>query len=351
MAAFADKLLSWYDQHGRKDLPWQQDATPYRVWISEIMLQQTQVSTVVPYYRRFLSAFPSVATLANADLDHVLHLWTGLGYYARARNLHQAAGILMRDYSGRLPDRVELLCELPGIGRSTAGAIVALAHRRRATILDGNVKRVLARCFAISGWPEHSAVKRTLWGLAESLTPARRIGAYTQAIMDLGATVCTRGSPACDACPFYEQCLARQNGTVSSYPGRKPARAMPQRSTAMHILHNEHNQVLLEKRPARGIWGGLWSFPESSRPDQLPPIEDTALPIEPPEHWPTVNHTFSHFHLGITPVYRKVGSRPSGVMESSRWLWYPLEQPTSVGLAAPVKKLLQQLKDRNRNSH
>ncbi|MCB1672438.1 MAG: A/G-specific adenine glycosylase [Gammaproteobacteria bacterium] len=350
MADFADKLLGWYDRHGRQDLPWQQDPTPYRVWVSEIMLQQTQVGTVIPYYQRFMATFPTVGKLAAADLDQVLHLWTGLGYYARARNLHHTARLLVSDHGGEFPAAVDTLCELPGIGLSTAGAIVALAHGRRATILDGNVKRVLTRCFAVAGWPEQSSVRRALWELAERLTPERRVGAYTQAIMDLGATVCTRSKPACEACPIATRCQARRAGEIALYPGRKPARTLPVKATFMHLLHNAQNQVLLEKRPASGIWGGLWSLPETVDKGPLPSPGGNLLQTEAPDLWPTLRHTFSHYHLDITPVHHKVVSEAAGIMESDRWLWYPLNQPAEVGLAAPVKKLLQQLESRNGNS-
>jgi A/G-specific adenine glycosylase len=247
---------------------------------------------------------------------------------------------------------VDLLCELPGIGRSTAGAIVALAHGKRATILDGNVKRVLTRCFAVAGWPEQSAVKRELWELAERLTPTRQVGAYTQAIMDLGATVCTRTRPACETCPLADQCQARQADAIDSYPGRKPARTLPVKATVMHMLHNEYNnQVLLEKRPPSGIWGGLWSFPETASPEQVPEITTLTHSSSEPDDWPLVRHTFSHYHLDITPIHRKIHTASDVVMESERWLWYPLDQPAEVGLAAPVKKLLQQLQLRSAKTH
>jgi len=351
MSDFADKLLRWFDRHGRKDLPWQRNRTPYRVWVSEIMLQQTQVSTVIPYFQRFIESFPTVNALADADQDRVLHHWTGLGYYARARNLHRAAQLVVAEHGGEFPATVDALCQLPGIGRSTAGAIVSLGHGRRAAILDGNVKRVLSRCFAIDGWPEQSAVRTTLWELAESLTPRRRVAAYTQAIMDLGATVCLRSRPACGRCPLAEQCLARSNDSIARYPGRKPARALPVKDTFMHMIHNPQNQVLLEKRPPSGIWGGLWSFPESPSADRHPALAGCPLPAGESEHWPVLRHTFSHYHLDITPVHVKIQAAPDSTMESGRWLWYPLDQPAEVGLAAPVRRLLQQLKDLALDSH
>ncbi len=346
MADFADRLLRWFDANGRKDLPWQKNPTPYRVWISEIMLQQTQVSTVIPYYQRFMDTFPDVHALAAAEQDQVLHLWTGLGYYARARNLHRAAKILVGEHGGEFPLGVERLCELPGIGRSTAGAITALGQGEWAAILDGNVKRVLTRCFAVPGWPEQSAVKRHLWELAESLTPRQAVRDYTQAIMDLGATVCTRSNPRCQACPVNAQCLARQADSIPSYPGRKPARKLPIKATVMHMVEDPNRQVLLEKRPPSGIWGGLWSFPEGDNTDQLPDFLTSQPATAQPELWPVLRHTFSHYHLDITPVHRKIRQHPGTVLESGRWLWYPLSQtdkPVEIGLAAPVKKLLQRL--------
>lgn len=343
MTDFSDKLLGWYADYGRKDLPWQHAPTPYRVWVSEIMLQQTQVSTVIPYYRRFMQTFPDVQTLASADQDKVLHLWTGLGYYARARNLHRAAQEVVEQHGGKFPASVDQLCELPGIGQSTAGAIVALAHDKRAAILDGNVKRVLTRCFTVAGWPEQSSVKKRLWELAESLTPEKDAAPYTQAIMDLGATVCTRSHPNCPACPLQHQCLALKTGTIDTFPGRKPARVLPVKSTVMYMLQNNKKQVLLEKRPSTGIWGGLWSFPETADPGQFP--DGIVIELRPvkSERWPVLRHTFSHYHLDITPLHQQVGKLPDKVMESGRWLWYPLDQPVEVGLAAPVKKLLQRL--------
>jgi len=348
MTDFSDKLLGWFAGNGRKDLPWQKSPSPYRVWVSEIMLQQTQVNTVIPYYQRFMEAFPDVQTLAAADQDKVLHHWTGLGYYARARNLHRAAQEVVDKYEGGFPEQVDQLCELPGIGHSTAGAIVALAHGKRATILDGNVKRVLTRCFAVAGWPEQSAVRKQLWELAESLTPDKQVGPYTQAIMDLGATVCTRSKPDCPACPFQDQCQALKSDNVGSYPGRKPARTLPVKATVMHMLHNRKNQVLLEKRPPTGIWGGLWSFPETEDAAQFPDVIVIELQPTKSERWPVLRHTFSHYHLDITPLHQQVGKLPDKVMESGRWLWYPLDQPVEVGLAAPVKKLLQRLARRAR---
>ena len=259
---FARALLAWFDQHGRHDLPWQTDPTPYRVWVSEVMLQQTRVPTVLRYFPGFMERFPDVAVLAEAPLDDVLHLWSGLGYYARARNLHRAASVVRDAHDGRMPDQREALEALPGIGRSTAGAILALAHGQRHAILDGNVKRVLARYHLVEGWPGRSAVLDRLWGLAESHTPRRRVAAYTQAIMDLGATVCTRSRPLCRACPLAESCGALSHGRTAELPSPRPKPTLPERTTAFLILRDSHGRVLLERRPPSGVWGGLWSFPE-----------------------------------------------------------------------------------------
>ncbi|MEX2469177.1 MAG: A/G-specific adenine glycosylase [Pseudohongiellaceae bacterium] len=336
---FADKVLTWFDQHGRHDLPWQSDPTPYRVWVSEIMLQQTQVSTVIPYYQRFTARFPDVAALAAADSDQVLHLWTGLGYYARARNLHAAAQWVVDEHGGRFPDSVEALEALPGIGRSTAGAIFALATDKRAPILDGNVKRVLTRYHGIEGWPEQSAVKNRLWELAETLTPTRRVAAYTQAMMDLGATVCTRTRPACPHCPLNRGCAARAHDLTAQIPGRKPKKTLPVKTVTMFIIQNGDGEVLLEKRPPSGIWGGLYSLPEGPADAERPAFEGLTVRTREARTLAPLRHTFSHYHLDIKPLHLATRSA-TGVAESDRWLWYPLDHSLEVGLAAPVKKLL-----------
>ncbi|MDQ2694431.1 MAG: A/G-specific adenine glycosylase, partial [Pseudomonadota bacterium] len=267
---FSRRVLDWHDRHGRKNLPWQQAPTPYRVWVAEIMLQQTQVATVIPYYRRFLARFPDIAALADAPLDDVLHLWSGLGYYARARNLHRAAVILRDRHGGELPLDFAALRALPGIGRSTAGAILAQAAGRRHAILDGNVRRVLARYHAVAGWPGQAAVNDALWEYAEGHTPHDRLAAYTQAMMDLGALVCTRRRPACAACPLAGGCQAHAQGRETDYPETRPRRQLPVRATRMLLLCAATGEVLLERRPPSGVWGGLWSFPE------CPPAADVA---------------------------------------------------------------------------
>ncbi len=340
---FHQRILIWFDTHGRKDLPWQRDTTPYRVWVSEIMLQQTQVKTVIPYFERFMAAFPDVQTLANAADDDVLHLWTGLGYYARARNLHKAAKHVARE--GKFPDTLEALCELPGVGRSTAGAILSIAFGQRASILDGNVKRVLARYRRVEGWPGQSAVHQRLWDIAEQYTPTSRSADYTQAMMDLGATLCTRAAPACDQCPLNADCEALAADDQLAYPGKKPRKAMPVKSTHFLIIRDRDGDIWLEKRPARGIWGGLWCFPEADSPASgstrcmdLWGTEPTELEVGT-----LFRHTFSHYHLDITPVVLQMDIASHAVMEASGQLWYNVRQPAQIGLAAPVAALLEQL--------
>ncbi len=338
-AQFQRAVLGWYDQHGRKDLPWQQQISPYRVWVSEIMLQQTQVQTVIPYFERFMQRFPSVEALANADIDDVLHHWTGLGYYARARNLHKAANLLVQEFGGKFPDAVETLTTLPGIGRSTAGAIASISMDVRAPILDGNVKRVLARFYAVPGWPGERAVEQALWQHAERLTPSKRLRDYTQVMMDLGATVCTRSKPACERCPLQRACVASAQGTTGDFPGRKARRSLPVRQTWMLLLENADGQLLLEQRPPAGLWGGLWCPPQLDQPDQLPQaLRQLSLRGGNARSLPAFRHTFSHFHLDIQPLH--IRTRAAGVADASNGRWVNPAAPGRLGLAAPVKKLL-----------
>ncbi|GIZ12476.1 A/G-specific adenine glycosylase [Pseudomonas sp. NCCP-436] len=338
---FNSAVLAWYDQHGRKDLPWQQNITPYRVWVSEIMLQQTQVSTVLGYFDRFMATLPSVKDLAAAPEDEVLHLWTGLGYYTRARNLQKTAQIIMREHGGEFPRSVEALSELPGIGRSTAGAIASLSMGLRAPILDGNVKRVLARYAAQEGYPGEPKVARQLWELAERLTPHDRVGHYTQAMMDLGATLCTRSKPSCLLCPVRSGCQAHLQGRETSYPMPKPRKALPQRRTLMPLLVNASGEILLYRRPASGLWGGLWSLPELDSLDRLSELgHQQQLQLGRPRALPRLVHTFSHFQLSIEPWLIPASEQPQRVAEAD-WLWYNLATPPRLGLAAPVKKLLK----------
>jgi len=344
-ADFCGRLLAWYARAGRKDLPWQREPTPYRVWVSEIMLQQTQVATVIPFYNRFMARFPDVHVLAGASEDQVLHYWSGLGYYARARNLHAAAQQIVARHDGVFPETFDAVMDLPGIGRSTAGAVLSLACGQHHPILDGNVKRVLARYHAIEGWPGQADVLKTLWSLAESCTPAARAAAYTQAIMDLGATVCTRGRPACAQCPLSADCRARQSGRQTDYPTPRPKKALPVRAVTLLLLCNERDEILLEKRPPAGIWGGLWSFPElaASPGAEAAWQQATGIRFRRIEAWPVVRHTFTHFQLEITPLLAGVGKEADLVMEGADRVWYNTTQTTERGLAAPVKKLLQKV--------
>ncbi len=338
---FNTAVLDWFDQYGRHNLPWQQDKTAYFTWISEIMLQQTQVTTVIPYFERFIQRFPHVQTLASADQDEVLHLWTGLGYYARARNLHKTAQIVAKDYYGEFPQTVEALEQLPGIGRSTAGAVLSISTGKRAAILDGNVKRVLARFYALEGWTGSTANQKTLWEYAERNTPQQRVGDYTQAMMDLGATLCTRSKPNCLRCPLQNHCTALKLGRSSEFPHPKPKKQIPVKQTIMLLLQDDQQQTLLQQRPPSGLWGGLWSLPEVADLRDANTITGLSLDIDSAEPLEPVRHTFSHFHLDITPVRVRCNNLTDCVMEGNPTLWYNIQQPQNIGLAAPVKRLLQ----------
>ncbi len=341
-ASVAPRLLPWFRRHGRKDLPWQRDPTPYRVWVSEIMLQQTQVGTVIPYYERFMARFPDVATLAAAPVDEVLHLWSGLGYYARARNLHRAAGQLVAVHGGRFPPDFEAVHALPGVGRSTAGAILALAHGERHAILDGNVRRVLARCFGVDGWPGLPAVEAALWRLAEACTPAAEVAAYTQAIMDLGATLCTRSRPACGLCPLQEGCVARAEGRQAALPAPRP-RPRERRRERRHVLVviRGDASVLLEQRPPEGLWGGLWGLPEFAGEPEARQWSEQRLGVGEPrfDAWPPLLHSFTHFDLELVPLTLRVAAPASPA--AAGYVWYNCRAPARVGLAAPVAKIIR----------
>lgn len=339
------RLLRWYDRHGRKALPWK-SGNPYHVWLSEVMLQQTQVSTVLPYFARFTERFPTIEKLAHAKLDDVLHLWTGLGYYARARNLHRAAQILVERHGGRIPNNFDAVAELPGIGRSTAGAILALSYGARHPILDGNVKRVLARYHAIDRPLKGNAVENELWTLAEYHTPRTRVADYTQAIMDLGATLCRRGEPECPRCPLRTDCAALAQGDPDSYPRVAERKRLPTRAVHMLLIRNARGHILLQRRPPTGIWGGLWSLPECKVPDVASWCREAlGLEIAPEPKWPILRHTFSHFHLDIHPVPARLVKNGSRAMEAGEAVWYNCRRPDARGLAAPVKRLLEQLKE------
>ncbi|WP_290651399.1 A/G-specific adenine glycosylase [Aquisalimonas sp.] len=339
---FSARILAWYDHSGRHGLPWKHPATSYRVWVSEIMLQQTQVSVVVPYFERFIARFPDVATLAAAPQDEVLALWAGLGYYARARNLHRAAQQIVSEHDGVMPARREAWEALPGVGRSTAGAIVSLSTGQRHAILDGNIKRVLTRYGAVPGWPGRSAVVRALWQWSEALTPKRRCADYNQAMMDLGATICTRRAPACTLCPVSGGCRAYAQGEAEAYPEPRPARRMPVRHTRMVLLESERG-LLLQRRPPTGIWGGLWSLPECPVDEELAAYcrEELGLLIEPPVAWPSFRHTFSHYHLEIQPVHARLADSADRVMTGPETIWYNGASMPGRGVAAPVNRLLQ----------
>jgi len=340
-AQFAARLIAWQQQYGRKDLPWQQQVTPYRVWVSEIMLQQTQVASVIGYFGRFIAALPNVQTLAAANDDEVLHLWTGLGYYSRARNLKKTAQIISSQLGGEFPASVKALVELPGIGRSTAGAILSLGMGLPAAILDGNVKRVLARYAAIDGWPGESKTAAMLWELAERFTPTHQTATYNQAMMDLGATVCTRSQPSCEQCPVQSGCRAWAAGSQSLYPTPKPRKTLPQKHSLMPIFTRADGCILLERRPPAGIWGGLWSLPELNDINALEPLAQRyALDLGKRRALSPISHTFSHFRLAIEPWLIEVQESAHSVAENN-WLWYDPNNPKRLGLAAPVVKLLK----------
>jgi A/G-specific adenine glycosylase len=342
---FSCLVLAWFDQHGRKDLPWQQPREPYRVWISEIMLQQTQVATVIPYFERFMARFPDLQSLAQAPIDEVLHHWSGLGYYARARNLHRCAREVLDNHGGALPQAQSELEGLPGIGRSTAGAICSLGHGQTASILDGNVKRVLARCYAVEGWPGSSAVLKRLWALSDALTPTERCADYNQAMMDLGAMVCTRSRPACLTCPLASDCQALAQGNPAAYPGAKPKKRIPVKATRMMILRDTEGRILLQRRPPSGIWGGLWSLPECPLEADVDQwcLEQIGCRIGRQQPLSKRRHTFSHFHLDIQPIRAPVKNPNRRVMDGDEWVWYNLSQPDNRGLAAPIARILQEM--------
>jgi A/G-specific adenine glycosylase len=292
-----------------------------------------------------MATFPTVQALAAAEEDQVLHLWTGLGYYARARNLHRAAKYVCAELEGNFPDTVDGLCELPGIGRSTAGAIISIAHQQRAVILDGNVKRVLARYRAVPGWPGQTKIHQRLWQIADEYTPSARSADYTQAMMDLGATLCTRTAPACERCPLNKGCQALALGEPAAYPGKKPRKVLPVKTTTFLMVRAANGDILLERRPARGIWGGLWCFPEVSETAQSTNwcIDRWGLEPETIEPWDSFRHTFSHYHLDISPVQISLASTPGEIMAGQDRLWYNSRQPQQIGLAAPVATLLAKL--------
>jgi A/G-specific adenine glycosylase len=344
---FGERLLAWFDVHGRHDLPWQHPRTPYRVWVSEVMLQQTQVRTVLPYFGRFIAALPTLAALAAAAEDEVLALWSGLGYYSRARNLHRTARLCVERHGAMLPRGIEALRALPGIGRSTAAAILALAHDECHAILDGNVRRVLARHRGIGGWPGETAVANALWRAAESLTPARRVADYTQAIMDLGATVCLRSRPRCARCPVSSGCVALQSGLIDALPQPRPTRALPTRRTAMLILRDPDGRVLLQRRPPVGVWARLWSLPEAADAGAAQALlrDRGILAGGAPRQLESFIHSFSHYHLHITPQLFTAVGPADGIADAPDQRWCSADEFVTLGMPAPVRKLLEHLED------
>ncbi|MEA1890183.1 MAG: A/G-specific adenine glycosylase [Pseudomonadota bacterium] len=340
----ANRLLDWHKCHGRHDLPWQVRGAPYPVWVSEIMLQQTQVATVIPYYQRFMDRFPHIQDLAKANLDRVLHLWSGLGYYARARNMHKTAQIITDQFNGKFPVEINTLIEMPGIGKSTAGAILAQSLGQPHPILDGNVKRVLARYFMIDGWPGHRDTEKRLWQLSEALTPSKDVAEYTQAIMDLGATLCTRNHPRCTDCPIHEDCQAWLYNKVGTYPHKRPKKEMPVKIATFLLVRNPRGEIYLTQRPPSGIWGGLWCLPElQHEADMERHIENFPAEIETGQALPVVRHTFSHYHLDFTVIPATVkGNHADRIMETAPAVWYNPAQPAELGLAAPIKKIIHE---------
>ena len=349
--SFADALIDWQKQHGRHQLPWQGTRDAYRIWLSEIMLQQTQVATVIPYYARFLDSFPDVAALAAAPTETVMAHWSGLGYYTRARNLHRCAQQVVSNYAGRFPSDPETLASLPGIGKSTAAAIAAFAFGARAAILDGNVKRVFCRVFGVEGFPGQAAVEKNLWQRAEAMLPAREIEAYTQGLMDLGATLCTRTRPACDRCPMQSRCIAHASGRTAELPARKPKKAIPEKSTVMLVVMHE-GEILMEQRPPEGIWGGLLSLPELNRlfsensdvdlDEQLALALSSFGDIDEIMMLSSFVHGFTHYRLSVMPV--QVTLRQRHVMAAqSDYQWRALAQISDAALPSPVRKLLATL--------
>jgi A/G-specific adenine glycosylase len=337
---FQQAVLNWFEHQGRTDLPWQNPITPYGVWVSEIMLQQTQVATVISYYKRFMQSFPCIETLANASVDDVLHHWTGLGYYARARNLHKTAQIIAFEKNQQFPESIEELTALPGIGRSTAGAIRSIGFKKPAAILDGNVKRVLARFSATKGWPGKTAVHNQLWDIAEYYSPLKRTEQYTQAMMDLGALVCTKNNPQCDKCPIESNCKAALKGEQSLFPGKKPKKVIPVRESIFLMLRSSQGDILLQQNPPAGLWGGLWVFPMINQLSELDALaKSLQLEIKATNFLMQKRHTFSHFHLDYQVFDIEVLTL-NKVTKNNSIVWYNKNNPLSLGMPAPIRALL-----------
>jgi A/G-specific adenine glycosylase len=343
MNDFATELLRWYDHHGRKDLPWQHPRDAYRVWLSEIMLQQTQVVTVIDYFQRFVARLPTLAALAEADEDTVLALWSGLGYYRRARFLHRAAQLCVERHGGELPRDIDALLALPGIGRSTAGAILAQAYGLRFPILDGNVKRVLTRYHGISGHPGESAVEKRLWLFADEHTPAARTADFTQAIMDLGATVCVRSKPLCPLCPQAVRCVALRDGLTATLPTAKPGKKIPTRALSMLLLRDAHGRILLERRGPQGVWAGLWSLPEAEDASVAGSTAARLARVRDADPLPAFTHVFSHFRLDVSPILFDHAAPLTAVADRPDRRWCDRDDIASLGLPAPVRTLLNNL--------
>lgn len=341
-SVFQQNLLNWFDQFGRKDLPWQYPVTAYRVWVSEIMLQQTQANTVIAYFNTFIQHYPDIQTLANASLDEVLSLWSGLGYYARARNLHKTAIIINK--KNHFPDSLEDLVALPGIGASTAGAILSLAFNKRQAILDGNVRRVLARFHAIQGWTGSTQINQRLWKISKQYTPERRVADYTQAIMDLGATLCTRSKPRCMDCPLQADCLALDQQRADELPTPKPSKKIPVKQCIFIIAINANQQILLEKRAPTGIWGSLWSVPEIAKQAELDAwLLKKAIVVTKKQLLEVRRHTFSHYHLDYQPIVLNTENLINNTLESATTFWYKHRHSKNIALPTPVKRLFDEL--------
>ena len=340
MRSFAARVVAWQREHGRNALPWQRTRDPYRIWLSEIMLQQTQVATVLPYYERFVAEFPDVRALARAPIDGVLALWSGLGYYRRAHHLHAAARIVVERHGGEFPRDVEAIAQLPGIGRSTAAAIAAFAFGARAAILDGNVKRVLARHRGIEGFPGAPRVERALWAVADELTPAGDVDRYTQGMMDLGATVCTR-TPACLLCPVSDDCVARTEGRIDELPAPRPSRELPHREAQLLVVEHA-GELLFERRPATGVWAGLWSLPEIAMDADVDDVVrtrfGTALATAP---LPPIDHAFTHYTLTLHP--KRIALQTSRCAQSPGEMWLLPADAVKAALPAPIKRLVRSL--------
>jgi A/G-specific adenine glycosylase len=339
--SFAHRIIAWQQSHGRHDLPWQR-ADAYRVWLSEIMLQQTQVATVIPYYLRFIEAFPDISSLAAASEEDVLTHWSGLGYYARGRNLHRAAQAIMERHGGEFPHQFEQILELPGIGRSTAAAICALAFHQHRAILDGNVKRVLARHAGVAGWSGDKTVETRLWQQAESLLPQHDVAAYTQGLMDLGTAVCTRSRPKCGVCPVQKDCVALKSGRTGELPAPRPKKRIPDRHCVFLLLRHG-NDLLLEKRPGSGIWGGLWCPPQFDGKTAVGAwCAQHGLANSDGKELAPLTHTFTHFRLHIAPLLLDIDTRPQRIAQPGQ-LWMDTTDALQAAIPAPVRVLLQKL--------